>query len=280
MSTATARFRRFRIERPSSRTFRTGDCYWLDMCLTPRPDNARGCYAQHWGPHRYERIGEIFLVPPEHALHILSDGPANQMSIVCEIKASAVGRWLSEGSGWTSARLAGALDIAQPHMRACLFRLAEEARTPGLGSRALASALVDQLAIEVARYCEATADDPARGGLAAWRLRLVKERVAGDDAPPTLAELAGICGMSARQLTRGFRSSTGMTIGEYVSQAMIDRAKRLLDTPRSIAEIAFLLGFGSSSSFGFAFRKATGSTPRQFRTRQLRTRQRSAALKD
>jgi AraC family transcriptional regulator len=37
-----------------------------------------------------------------------------------------------------------------------------------------------------------------------------------------------------------------------------------------VKEIAFALGFSSPSSFTFAFRRAVGSSPSEFRQRQLR----------
>jgi AraC family transcriptional regulator len=43
--------------------------YQINMCLTPRPLYTRASYRQHWGPHRYESLGEIFLVPPGEELH-------------------------------------------------------------------------------------------------------------------------------------------------------------------------------------------------------------------
>ncbi|MFD2430186.1 hypothetical protein ACFSUK_22875 [Sphingobium scionense] len=97
----------------------------------PRPERVRGCYADHWGPHRYERLGEIFLVPPGQALRLRTEGEGRQSSVVCEIKAEGIDRWLDGPIEWTDSRLAACLDIAHPHMRACLFRLAEEVNRPG-----------------------------------------------------------------------------------------------------------------------------------------------------
>jgi AraC family transcriptional regulator len=68
-----------------------------------------------------------------------------------------------------------------------------------------------------------------------------------------------------RQLTRGFRASRGCTIGEYAARNEIDRAKELLTAGESIKVIAASLGFASPSSFTYAFRRATGQTPAQFR---------------
>jgi AraC family transcriptional regulator len=129
-----------------------------------------------------------------------------------------------------------------------------------------------QLAVEVARYCEAIAEGPISGGLASWRLRLIDERLQQTGEVPSLDALASLCSISIRQLTRGFRASRGCSIGDHIAHSRIDMAKRLLGTSDSIKAIAFALGFASPSSFSYAFRRATGSSPRQFRQRQLRKR--------
>jgi AraC family transcriptional regulator len=265
-----ARIMRFTNAQPTDHIFRRSDHYWLDLCLTPRPEKAMGCYSERWGPHRFERLGEIFLVPPGEALHVRTDAGDNQASIACEIHADAVDRWLGDGLEWTDRRLAGGLDIVHPHIRSCLSRLAQEARRGGTGSEALAALVAGQLAIEVARYCEAIAEGPLTGGLASWRLHRIDERLHQGGAPPSLGELAELCNLSVRQLTRGFRSSRGCTIGDHIAQTRIEMAKRLLASDDSIKSIAFALGFVSPSSFSYAFGRATGITPLRFRQRQLR----------
>ncbi|MBB5686767.1 helix-turn-helix transcriptional regulator [Sphingobium boeckii] len=267
---ATARIMRFHLDRPTNRIFRREHHYWLDLCFTPRPEKARGCYSDRWGPHRFERLGEIFLVPPGEALHVRSDKGGNQASIVCEIEAKAVERWLDGDIEWTDRRLAAGLDIAHPHIRSCLFRLAEEVNRPGPGSMVLVEMIAGQLAIEVARYCRAIAEGPITGGLASWRLRLIDERLQQFGPAPSLEDLAALCHISVRQLTRGFRSSRGCSIGDHVTQTRIEMAKRQLGSDEGIKSIAFSLGFASPSSFAFAFRRATGATPSQFRQRQQR----------
>jgi AraC family transcriptional regulator len=44
----------------------------------------------------------------------------------------------------------------------------------------------------------------------------------------------------------------------------------LLATDQSVKAIAYSLGFASPSSFSYAFRRASGETPREFRQRVLR----------
>ncbi len=83
-------------------------------------------------------------------------------------------------------------------------------------------------------------------------------------------ELAALCNVSIRQMTRGFKVSRGCSIGDYVEQRRMEAAKRLLMRGESVKTIAFAMGFSSPSSFTYAFRRAVGSSPSQFRQRQLR----------
>ncbi|MEO6248215.1 MAG: helix-turn-helix transcriptional regulator [Sphingomicrobium sp.] len=265
-----ARIMRVANDQPTNHVFRRDDRYWLDLCLTPRPENARGCYTKRWGPHRFERIGEIFLVPPGEALHVRTEAGRSQASIICEIHADAVDRWLDHGLEWTDRRLARGLDIVQPYVRSCLARLAEEVRHGGTGSGDLSAMIAGQLAIELARYLEAIAEGPITGGLASWRLRLIDERLHRGGPPPPLGELADLCNVSIRQLTRGFRASRGCSIGSHIAQTRIELAKRLLASQDGIKAIAFALGYASPSSFSYAFGRATGITPLRFRQRHLR----------
>ena len=150
-------------------------------------------------------------------------------------------------------------------------RLGQELRYPGFARELMAELIAGQIAVELCRYCAAIDEAPGAGGLASWRLRLIDERLAEVREAPTLTELAKLCSMSVRQLTRGFRASRGCSIGDYITQSRIDTAKRLLANEDSIKAIARAMGFASASSFSYAFRRGAGVTPRQFRTRVARS---------
>jgi AraC family transcriptional regulator len=166
---------------------------------------------------------------------------------------------------WTDRQLKAGLDIEDANIRGLLLRLAQEARHPGFASDALVELIAAQLAIELVRYSSAITADPVKGGLAAWRLQRIDERLKEGQQVATLAELAALCGLSVRQLTRGFRISRGSSLGEYMAQCRLESAKRLLATDQSVKAIAYSLGFASPSSFSYAFRRAVGETPREFR---------------
>jgi AraC family transcriptional regulator len=267
---ATAQLAQFHHQGPSDFIMRQ-DAYWLDLSLTPRPKNARARYVDGWAPHRYAPVGSVLLVPAGHAFQFRTDG-GSMASIVCLIRPELLRRWSEDELEWTDRLLEGGLDVANPRLRSALLRLAEELREPGLAGPAMAELLVGQATIELARHCAALADAPASGGLSAWRLRRIDERLAEVRAPPSLAELAGLCGLSVRQLTRGFRASRGGSIGEHMARRRAELAVRLLATDESLKSIAHSLGFASHASFTSAFRRATGATPKQFRQQLARPR--------
>jgi two-component system, response regulator YesN len=63
-----------------------------------------------------------------------------------------------------------------------------------------------------------------------------------------------------------FRHETGMTVGEYVTMAKMERAKRLLSsTILKGYEVAERLGYGNVEYFAKVFKKYAGMSPMEFR---------------
>jgi AraC family transcriptional regulator len=266
---ALAQLVRYDIPEPTESTLRDPDCYTINFCLTPRPLNARACYREHWGPHRFERLGDLFLIPPGEALHIKGDG-GRQASLLCYLKREAVNAVIGRDIAWGGQQLVATIDLTSARVRALLRRMAEEVGHPGFAADQLLDFLAGQLAIELARFCLEVNEAPVTGGLAGWRLRLIDERLAEDPTAPSLAELADLCSVSVRQLTRGFKVSRGCSLGDYIESRRMETAKRMLVAGETVKTIAFAMGFASPSSFTFAFRRAVGISPSQFRQRQTR----------
>jgi AraC family transcriptional regulator len=238
--------------------------YRFGLCLVPGPHGARAGYPDRWGPHRFARLGNAFVLPPGEHIRFRSDC-GRDTSLTCEISAESMHAWSDAELEWSERGLEACLDVRSAKVRSLLLRLAEEARHPGFASRVLVEAIAVQLAVELHRYCRNQRDRRDAGGLAPWRLRRIDERLREVREAPTLAELAGLCGLSTRQLTRAFRAARGCSIGDHVARVRIEHATRLLATDHSIKAIAYALGFSSPSGFAFAFRRATGETPREFR---------------
>ncbi len=260
----TVQVARFELLEPCEKLFCRQDSYWLDLSLTPRTPNARVSFNSRWAAHRFETPGRLFMVPPGEVLKTRTDS-GTQVSVICQFGQELLRNWLGDKFEWTDQRLAASLNIPSETVQRLLNRLGEEARNPGFASLAFSEAIAIQIAIELSRYYLNMGTAPATGGLSAWRLRLIDERLREVKTPPTLTELAELCGLSIRQLSRGFRANRACSIGDYIAQTRIDNAKALLLTGESVKSIAYAMGFGSPSGFCYAFRHATGQTPREYR---------------
>ena len=144
---ATAQLVRFHFPEPADNMF-CQDRYQLDLCLTPRPRNARACYPDRWSLDRFERIGNVFLVPPGEAMLARSDDCGQQTSIICQLHPESMRAWFDGDLEWDARRLMAGLDIREGNIRSLLLRLAEEARNPGFASDVLVELIATQLAIE------------------------------------------------------------------------------------------------------------------------------------
>lgn len=249
--------------------FQRDDLYWIDLCLTPRRPNARARYVDLWSPHRFNAMGSIIALPPRFKLHLKNEG-GKHISLICALDAKLVDRWFSSDFEWTDRRLEACLNISNSTIRSLLLNLSHEMRHPGVGSRELSEAIIQMLPIELARNLIAMDEPTEYGGLSAWRLRAIDRRIGQPGKLPALSELASECRISVRQLTRGFRTSRGCSIGDYLAQQRIDAAKRRLATDESIKSIAASTGFSSQSTFTYTFRRSTGVTPHEYRRRVLR----------
>lgn len=254
-------------EKPEKNHFRRDKVFWMDLCLTPRRPNASARFVDHWAPARTMEMGSLIALPPRTRLELTSAG-GRHVSLICQMQASAVEKWLPEDFVWTERRLEASLNIASDTIRPLMLRFNHELRNPGPGSVELCESLASILAIELARYFAAASSTDEKGGLASWRLRLIEDRISDRSLPfPTVNELAKLCRLSTRQLGRAFKTSRGSSISDFLAQTRIEAAKRKLYSDTCIADISAILGFSSQSSFTAAFRRATGTTPDQFRKR-------------
>ena len=110
---------------------------------------------------------------------------------------------------------------------------------------------------------------PVRGGLNGRRLKLVDEFIRENIAQPiTIAQLAGVAGLSKRHFLRAFQERVSMTPYTFVQTRRIEDAKqRLAQTDDSITEVSLATGFAHAQHFSACFKKVTGLSPSSFRHR-------------
>ena len=262
----TAQIVRYTLDEPADQIVAGADCYRIDLAMARRPANARGRYNSHWSADRYERLGGLWMVPPHETVQFRSEAGATT-SVHCLIDPATAAAWLEDDGAWSAAALDRTLDMRSERVRLLLARIGEEVRAPGFAGDAMIELLTAQLALEIGRYVRGAGRPASAGGLAGWRLRAIDERLSADGPAPSLIELAALCGLSVRQMTRGFRAARGESVGEAIARRRIERARALLGAGQGIKAIAHDLGFASPAGFTLAFRKATGDTPYAWRAR-------------
>ena len=86
-----------------------------------------------------------------------------------------------------------------------------------------------------------------------------------------IAALAEKIGVSYHHLCRKFKKERGGTIGSYVAQLRIERAKELLESSSySVAEVSKQCGYQSTVQFHRMFERLVGDTPMQYRKKAFR----------
>lgn len=77
--------------------------------------------------------------------------------------------------------------------------------------------------------------------------------------------------ISRSRLLQLFKSTTGYTIVQFMTEYRLNKAKRLLiDCDLSMTEIASQSGFGDLSHFYYMFRRSVGISPKQYRRQTLK----------
>jgi AraC family transcriptional regulator len=131
-----------------------------------------------------------------------------------------------------------------------------------------ADSVARTLAIQLIRkYSSARllAEAPTHG-LHDAKLRQVKAYIEENlEENLSLAMLSSVASLSPIHFARQFKRSTGQSPYQFLLNARIDAAKRLLRSPMPIAEIAVRCGFAHQEHLTRTFRKLTGTTPAAYR---------------
>ncbi len=84
---------------------------------------------------------------------------------------------------------------------------------------------------------------------------------------PSITQLAGQFCLSERTLARHVQAATGRSPLALLQSVRLNKARMLLENSKlSVSEVAARVGYGDATALRRLMRKATGATPRQFRT--------------
>jgi AraC family transcriptional regulator len=251
---------------PVSGGLHTHGVHFFDMRIAPRTPAAHGRLADHFIDH--EPLGEVIFVPANHRYEG-GGGAGVQRNMFLFLDSVAA---LDEDgqSLLVPQRPRDCMNLRSARIKLLLTRICRELYEPGFASELMLEGLGTTLLAETLRLLhQKRQSELGRGGLAPAHMRMIREMVLEGDALPSLADIAGACSLSRRHLMRAFRQETGQTVGEFVQQLAMEKARKLLrETNQPVTVVATGVGFASLAAFSTAFRRATGESPRSYRASQ------------
>jgi AraC family transcriptional activator FtrA len=124
-----------------------------------------------------------------------------------------------------------------------------------------------------AQFLERPVDVRERGSLAALMDKLGSRL----HKPLSITDLARLAAMSERTFMRRFRAATGMTPGEWIIRARVDRARELLESSAlRMDQVATRAGLGTPATLRHHFYRKVGVSPAEYRKRFSQSTRRAA----
>ncbi|MCK9504504.1 MAG: AraC family transcriptional regulator [Porticoccaceae bacterium] len=221
---------------------------------------------------RFSRPGDITLVPRSQPIEYLIDGPVTFATM--HFPDSAMG--LFGDRGGQLIHLPHCLfAVRDDYTHASVRALLKTSRVTSDDASHYRTKILEALAwhllhvvsdekVEPVRLAQDRGEDAAEPGGADFSaaLREIERRI-GERLQ--IEELADIAGLGRTAFCEQFTKQFGCPPHRFIVNQRIARAEKLLRTQRwSVTEIAYQLGFSSTSHFSATFKTATGITPRQY----------------
>jgi len=123
------------------------------------------------------------------------------------------------------------------------------------------------LMLALSRPSASTSRSTRSGQLPAWQVRRVTEYLAAHLAEDVrLQTVSELVNLSRSYFSRAFKSSTGLAPYQWLLEARIAKAKQLLlESDRTLSEIALDVGFADQSHFTRTFGRQVGQSPAAWR---------------
>lgn len=247
----------------------TSSGYFFNLCVSRRPGPAQIRYVGN-GRRVFESAGRLLFIPNGKEVETVASS-GSLRALTCHLSPATIEDLLPSPPDWPDAALADSSHLDSPQVEFFMQQVYRELQQPGFASAVLVESLLQAMAVALIRWFNlehGAKRNSFCGGLAGWQMKRIVERVHSEERVPSLSELADLCGISVRHLSRTFKAETGMTVARYVEHAMVERACQLIsssDLP--LNEVAAKLGFSRVGGFSFAFRRATGVRPSEYRVR-------------
>lgn len=246
------------------------DVFAFNLALSPRPPRAKIARLGLSSGSEPESIGRVLLISPGCTFRL--SVPTGQVrSLYCGIDRRRLEQIIDGPADFDEDRWRAQFKSSAMAIELLLNRIYEELREDRFAAELAIESYLNALCVELARCFKPAVNERAvsyKGGLAPWLMRLLRDRIHAEAPAPQLSELADLSGMTVRQLGRAFKVDTGRTLGKYIDEVIVERAiRQLTETDSSISVIAAALGFATSASFTYSFRRSTGVLPSELRRR-------------
>jgi AraC family transcriptional regulator len=214
------------------------------------------------------RAGSVCVIPSGLPFTARLEGDSEQLAIYLD--PSLVLRAAAEASApRRKVEVVETCAESDPVVRNVGMALLGELESDAPCGRLYGESLANVLAIHVLRNYTASgsAQGSFTGGLSRRRLRSVLGFIADNyESDLSIAELAGVAGISAFHFAREFKRATGTTPHQYLIKFRVERAKDLLTgSEMPLVEISSRSGFSHQSHFTRLFHRLTGMTPQSYR---------------
>lgn len=217
---------------------------------------------------RHRPIGQLIFIPPGVELE-WQWGKGVQRAVTCMFEVERIAHCGAQQWRWDNVNLANTFNIKNDYLLTGMRKLGEEACAPGFASDLQIESLLAVMGIELYRQFigRQSPVETSSQRLSTRQLQRVREFVhANLNEALTISSIAGHCDLSPRELSRQLKDSMGTTLRQFVANARIDEAKRLLANRQlMIKQVGYQCGFKGAAAFVAAFRKATGKTPAEYR---------------
>lgn len=213
-------------------------------------------------------IGKLIFIPPGVELEWHWEKGA-QRTITCMFEVERLDMCAGYDWHWGNIDLSKTFNIQNDYLLMGMRKLGEEACSPGFASDLQIENMLAVMGIELYREFikrEALIAVDA-DCLSKNQLQNLQQYIYSNLSREISLEAIGShCGISARELSRRFKSAMGITLRQYVANARVNKAKQLLANQQlMIKQVGYECGFRGPAAFVAAFRKTTGVTPAEYR---------------
>jgi AraC-like DNA-binding protein len=214
------------------------------------------------------RPGSIVYVPADSDWTGWDEGDSTASYLLVSIGREFANQTFGGMAWYRKAELPPSIGFRDSAIETALQKIAIELKQPDPISVTMVESQITQLFVQMVRL-HGISREPAKGGLSSFDLKRAVAMIESlSDERPTLADLAKEVGIIRFHFCRAFKQSRGMTPHAFIAKRRLEQSADMLrSTNLSATEIAMECGFGSSSHFTIAFKRAFGACPTEFRRR-------------